>query len=546
MTATHPTPSVRMRLSLRASWSAAVALVLGVVACTDPTVAPKSSVTGANFFGDPSSYVEFLAKIYAGLAVGGQNGGDGSTDITGIDGGFSQYLRLYWEMEELPTDEAVIAWGDQTLPEMNTQGWTASNTFVNAMYYRVYFQVGMANEFLRQTTDAHLDARGVSASLKTKIHTYRAEARFLRALAYWHGLDFFGGIPLATETDALGATPPKQVTRTQLYNYVVSDLTAIRDSLPQPGAAPDVATYGRATGPAADMLLAELYLNAGVYTGTPNYAGALNEASNVINSGLYRLAPVYRNNFTADNNNSPELIFAVVEDGLHTQTYGSTNFIIHASCGNQMNNADYGVDGCWWGLRMKPSAYALYPAGDTRAANVFKTGQTQGIPCLVNCFPNGYPNPKFTNKTSSGATGSNPSFADTDFPMFRLGEAYLIYVEAHLRGGGGTDPLALQYFNQLRIRAYGNSNAVDTSIAQITLDTLLAERGRELMWEAHRRTDLVRYGLFTGSGYIWAWKGANAYGGDSTGTATDGHLNLYPIPANELIANPNVKQNPQY
>src|SRR5207253_5381427 len=126
--------------------------------------------------------VEFLAKIYAGLAVGGQNGGDGSTDITGIDGGFSQYLRLYWEMEELPTDEAVIAWGDQTLPEMNTQGWTASNTFVNAMYYRVYFQVGMANEFLRQTTDAQLDARGVSASLKTKIHTYRAEARFLRAL----------------------------------------------------------------------------------------------------------------------------------------------------------------------------------------------------------------------------------------------------------------------------------------------------------------------------------------------------------------------------
>jgi len=158
MTATHPTPSVRMRLSLRAAWSAAVALVLGVVACTDPTVAPKSSVTGANFFGDPSSYVEFLAKIYAGLAVGGQNGGDGSTDITGIDGGFSQYLRLYWEMEELPTDEAVIAWGDQTLPEMNTQGWTASNTFVNAMYYRVYFQVGMANEFLRQTTDAQLDA----------------------------------------------------------------------------------------------------------------------------------------------------------------------------------------------------------------------------------------------------------------------------------------------------------------------------------------------------------------------------------------------------
>ena len=524
----------------------AAALIFGVASCTDPTVAPKSSVTGANFFGDPSSYAQFLAKIYAGLAVGGQNGGDGSTDITGIDGGFSQYLRLYWEMEELPTDEAVIAWGDQTLPEVNTQGWSPSNTFVNAMYYRVFFQVGMANEFLRQTTDAQLAARGVGAALKAKIQTYRAEARFLRALAYWHGLDFFGGIPLATETDALGATPPAQVTRTQLYTYVVSELTAIRDSLPQPGAAPDVATYGRATGPAADMLLAELYLNAGVYTGSANYTGALSEASNVINSGLYQLNPVYRNNFTADNNNSPELIFAVPEDGLHTQTYGSTNFIIHASCGNAMNNATYGVDGCWWGLRMKPSAYRLYSAGDSRGAARDTVGQNGIGIAKISTFADGAAYPKFTNKTSSGGTGSNPAFADTDFPMFRLADAYLIYVEAHLRGGGGTDAQALQYFNQLRVRAYGDSSAVATSIAQVTLDTVLAERGRELMWEAHRRTDLVRYGLFTGPGYIWAWKGANAYGNDSTGIATDGHLNLYPIPANELIANPNVKQNTGY
>ncbi|HET7790396.1 MAG TPA: RagB/SusD family nutrient uptake outer membrane protein [Gemmatimonadales bacterium] len=537
-------------------WSAAcaavvAALTIGAGACTDPTVAPKSTVTGANFFADPSAYQQVLAKIYAGLAVGGQSGGDGSTDISGIDGGFSQYMRLYWEMEELPTDEAVIAWGDQTLPEMNTQGWSASNTFVNAMYYRVYFQVQMVNEFLRQTTDAALASRGVSAPLKAKIHTYRAEARFMRALSYWHGLDFFGGIPLATENDALGANPPAQVTRTQLYNYVVGELTAIRDSLPVSGVAPDPATYGRATKGAADMLLAELYLNAGVYTGVPDYADALTSAQNVISSGLYSLNPVYRNNFTADNNNSPEIIFAVAEDGQHTQTYGSTNFIIHASCGNSMNPGNYGVDGCWYGLRMKPSAFRLYNAGDSRGSTMdtlAADGQTIAIPS-ISSFGNGIPNPKFTNKTSAGATGSNPAFADTDFPMFRLAEAYLIYVEAHLRSGGGTDANALNYFNALRVRAYGDSSAVDTSIAEITLDTVLAERGRELMWEAHRRTDLVRYGLFAGplsGNYVWAWKGANAYGTDSTGMATDAHLNLYPIPANELIANPKVKQNTGY
>src|SRR5690349_12872993 len=174
-------------------------LLLIAAACTDPTVAPKSTVTGANFFNDPSSYKEFLAKIYGGLAVGGQQGGDGSTDIQGIDGGFSQYLRLYWELEELPTDEAVIAWGDQDLPDLNTQTWNPGNRFSTAMYYRIFFQVAMANEFLRQTTDDSLNARGVPAAKQTTIHQYRAEARFLRALSYWHGVDLFGNIPLVTE-----------------------------------------------------------------------------------------------------------------------------------------------------------------------------------------------------------------------------------------------------------------------------------------------------------------------------------------------------------
>src|SRR6266576_2627393 len=164
----------------------AVALLLqSVVGCTDPTVAPKSSVSDANFFNDTSSYKAFLAKIYGGLALSGQQGPAGQPDIRGIEEGFSQYLRLFWEAEELPTDEAVIAWGDIGLPEMNTQLWASSNTFVVSMYYRVAFQVSLVNEFLRQTTDAKLAERNVSASLKAQIQGFRAEARFLRALSYW-------------------------------------------------------------------------------------------------------------------------------------------------------------------------------------------------------------------------------------------------------------------------------------------------------------------------------------------------------------------------
>ena len=105
------------------------------------------------------------------------------------------------------------------------------------MYYRIYFQVGMANEFLRQTTDAKLTERGVSAALKAQIQTYRAEARFLRALSYWHAIDLFGNVPLVTENDALGSTPPKQATRAEIYDYIVSELTAIQADLPAPGAA---------------------------------------------------------------------------------------------------------------------------------------------------------------------------------------------------------------------------------------------------------------------------------------------------------------------
>jgi len=224
----------------------AALILAGASACTDLTVEPKSTVTEANIFNDPSSYRAFVARIYAGLAVSGQQGPAGRADISGIDEGFSQYLRLLWEAEELPTDEAVIGWGDVGLPEMNTQTWAVTNSFVVAMYYRIFFQVGMANEFLRQTTPEKLAARGhTGAALTAEIATYRAEARFLRALSYWHGIDLFGNIPLVTEADPLGSTPPQQATRAEIYAFIVSELSAIQSSLPAKSAAPTAAPPDR-------------------------------------------------------------------------------------------------------------------------------------------------------------------------------------------------------------------------------------------------------------------------------------------------------------
>jgi hypothetical protein len=512
----------------------ALVLALGMAACTDTTQEPTSTITESNAFNDPRSYLAFLAKIYAGLAVSGQQGPAGQPDISGIDEGFSQYLRLYWEAEELPTDEAVIAWTDVGIPEMNTQLWASSNSFVVAMYYRIYFQVGMANEFLRQTSEEKLNQRNVSGPLREQIQQYRAEARFLRALSLWHGIDLFGNIPLVTEATLPNSPPPAQNTRAEVYNFIVTELNEIRAQLPVAG----TGTYGRATDAAANMLLAHVYLNAEVYNGTPQYAQALAAAEQVI-AGPFTLDPNWRRLFLADNNTSPEIIFPIVQDGLHTQTYGGVTFLVHAGCGGNMSPPTLGVDGCWAGLRLKPEAYLRYAAGDPRAAYFHTDGQTVDIASITN-FTNGIAAPKYQNLTSTGAPGSHPTHVDTDFPMFRLADAYLIYAETVLRGGGGTREQALAYVNAIRQRVYGDASA-NIADADLTLDFILDERSRELLWEAHRRTDLVRFGRFTGAASLWAWKG-----GVQPGTATETFRDLYPLPSSELVTNPNLTQNPGY
>ena len=346
----------------------------------------------------------------------------------------------------------------------------------------------------------------------------------------WHGLDLFGPIPLVTVNDP---TPPPQSTRQEVYDFIVSEITDVKADLPAAGAG----SYGRATTAAADMLLAHVYLNAEVYTGTPHYAEAAAAAQSAI-AGPFTLDPSYQHVFQADNNTSPEIIFPVVQDGIHSKSYGGTTFLIHASCGGNMDPAALGVDGCWWGLRLKPEAYNRSAADPRGSFFYIDPSFSIAIGNLTN-FNDGIPAPKFTNMTSTGGTGSDAAFPDTDFPMFRLADAYLIYAEAALRGGGDVGQ-ALTYVNLLRQRAYGD-NSGDITAGELTLDFILDERGKELLWEAHRRTDLIRFGKFTGGSYIWSWKG-----NVQAGTATPPFRDLYPFPVSQLSANPNLKQNPGY
>ncbi|MDQ6831304.1 MAG: RagB/SusD family nutrient uptake outer membrane protein, partial [Gemmatimonadota bacterium] len=376
-----------MHKTARTIFGAALVL-LALPACTDLTVQPKSSIGSSAVFADAASYKAYIAKIYGGLQVSGQAGPAGLPDISGIDEGFSQYIRLLWQMQELPTDEAVIAWGDAGVQELNTQLWGSSNQFLVSMYYRIYFQVALVNEFLRQTTDAQLAGRGVTGQLAADIKQYRAEARYLRALSYWHGIDLFGDIPLVKEDFALGTTPPPQSTRTQIFDFVVAELNAAKTDLPAAGAG----EYGRANQGAVAMLLAKLYLNAQVYTGTQHNADVITALQPVLSATAYQLDPSFQHLFLADNNTSKEIIFAVPFDGKRTQSYGGTTFLTHAAVGNNIDPATIGLDGGWYGLRVRPSVVALFPGvtgPDHRSSYFFTSGQSLTINSLTD-FGQGY------------------------------------------------------------------------------------------------------------------------------------------------------------
>ncbi len=514
-------------------------VILAVVSsCTDLDLQPLSSTTPEVFFQDESSYRQFIARVYAGLAVTGQRGPAGAGDISSLDEGFSNYIRQYWQLQELPTEEAVLGWGDAGIPDLHNHSWTPDNQFVRAIYYRIYYQISIANEFLRETTDDKLDKRAVSATTRTQIRAFRAEARFLRALSYWHAIDLFGDVPFYTEESGIGSTPPDQVARATVFEFLEKELADIEPDMLAPG----TNEYGRADRAALWMLQAKLYLNAEVYAGKSFYNQSLEAAKKVINAGIYSLDDNYQNIFLADNHLSDEIIFAVPFDGESTQGYGGTTYLVHAAVGGSMKPEDFGIDGGWFGLRTTAALVDLFPdasgAVDKRAL-FYTNGQSKEINSITN-FNDGYGLPKYRNVTSDGVPGADKVFADTDYPMFRLAEAYLIYAEAVLRGAtGGDRATALSYINELRQRAYGNATG-NIADAQLTLDFILDERARELYWEAHRRQDLIRYNRFTTNG-IWPWKG-----GVKEGRLTEAFRNVFPFPSQELLANPKLKQNNGY
>lgn len=498
---------------------------------------PTVEATSESVYTSVENYKSVLAKLYASYAIGGNEKGDGNADMASPTAAYG-YLRSYFNLQEIPTDEVIYTWtGGDNLVDIQFMRWGASDMWVSTMYYRIYYTIAICNEFLRNATDESIAE--FSDADKQEIRVFAAEARFLRALAYSHAMDLYGNVPFVTENDQVSAFFPPRITRVELFDYIEAELKDIENILPEPLQN----EYGRASRAAAWTLLAKNYLNATVYTGTERNADCITYCNKVIGGG-FSLEADYRKLFNADNDRRTqnEIIFPIQADVARTTTWGGTTYLVNGPILGSMNGADYGVLSGWQSIRTLREFVALFPdvSGETDRRGAFWTeGQTLDVED-PSSSSQGYTIVKFTNLNDDGTFTTDDGLVSTDFPLFRLAEVYLMYAEATVRGGGGNTATAVGYVNELRERAYGDAGG-NISAASLTLDFLLAERGRELFWECARRTDLIRFDLFTGSGYVWQWKG-----GAMDGTTTDARYNLYPIPVTDLAANPNLKQNTGY
>jgi hypothetical protein len=541
-----------MKMNIKRIFSAVAAAAMLSACVGDLNTIPlnPTDVTSETAYGaDEAGYVQGLAKIYFQLTS------NNTQDLQVADGGASEFIRAFWSTQEVTADAAKCAWGDAWVNDLNNNTWKGDvlNDAVYAVYVRTLQGITYVNEYLRQTSDANLDSRGCSADVKAKVQQFRAEARFLRAYFYWAAMDTFGQVPFSTEDTQFGGgyNPPQQP-REYIFDFVVSELEDLAsDASAMPAAQ---SNYPRADKGSVLGLLARVYLNAEVYTGTAKWAEAKAVCEKIYALG-YALAPTHAELFRGDNgenaNVKKEFLFAASYDAESNQSYGGTTYLTLSTLSGDDGAVNItGINGGWAGNRVpyeyvqkfftdvKDQNYTdgTYSYTDKRAGYFFIKGRSESMQDNLNTFLNGWSCIKFNNvphdvdAVDYAATAATKNFSDIDWPLIRLGEIHLIYAEACLHAGGNASA---------QIAALAERAGV-AAPATIDAEWLMAERARELMWEAHRRTDLIRYGKWI-SGYNWTYKGGNFGGQD-----LPSHFNIFPVPSTELATNLDLQQNPGY
>ena len=530
---------------------------------------------------DPNVFMDFnqdavFSKIYATFAMPGQTGPNGDSDIDGIDGGTSAFYRMIWELNEFPTDEGWWIWGDPGVADLRIMNWDAENDLVQGLYYRLFIDVTLCNHFLDRTEDM----------TDEKTLRQRAEVRFVRAINYYYLLDMFGQVPFS---EHVTAEAPKTKTRVELYAWLENELKDLETLLP----ASRLSLY-RVDKVAAQLLLARLYLNAEVYTGTPHWSEAAKYAAEVMKSGYKLLsAPTdhtatsgykysaYQKLFMGDNNVNGaenEAILMIYQDGNHCQAWGGARFLVCAF--RDANWMPSGSTDSWTCFRSSPEMVENFidlttaatlqdheynmPAliGDDRAIfcsyyryaegthkewdpttkdsidvpnahtwDLKGNGASELYDCWAECKWTGVHS---TANTPADYEGQDPAWPDNDIPFMRVAEAYLTYAEAVYRGGNAVNGTAEAAIQALRDRAN------NTQPFTINDDFLLAEWSREFWLEGRRRIDLIRFGQFAGEGVTRNWEGRGNKKSGEAPKAMDKKYNIFPLPTSDVTANPNL------
>ena len=540
-----------MTMKLKNIFSAVAAAAMLTACVGDLNTIPlnETDVTSETAYGaDEEGYVQGLTKIYFQLVS------NNTQDLQVADGGASEFIRAFWSTQEVTADAAKCAWGDAWVNDLNNCTWKGDvlNDAVYAVYVRTLQGITYVNEYLRQTSNENLDLRGCSDAVKAKVQEYRAEARFLRAYFYWAAMDTFGQVPFSTESTQFGGGyNPPQKPAAEIFDFIVSELKDLAsDGSAMPAAQ---SNYPRADKGSVLGLLARVYLNAEVYTGTAMWAEAKATCEKIYSLG-YALAPTHAELFRGDNGENPdakkEMLFAASYNAEHTQSYGGTTYLTLSTLSGDDGAINItGINGGWAGNRV-PDHYVQtyfaptaadftigeYTIADKRGQYFYIKGRSQSMEGNLNTFLNGWSCIKFNNvphdvdPVDYAATAATKNFSDIDWPLIRLGEIHLIYAEACMHAGGDASA---------QVKALAERAGV-AAPATIDADFLMAERARELMWEAHRRTDLIRFGKWI-SGYNWTYKGGNFGGQD-----LPEHFNVFPVPSTELATNLDLQQNPGY
>ncbi len=500
-----------------------LALSLGATSCVgDLDVTPDDPNTKLTL-STKDEYLGVLARAYGGLVLEG--------GISVEDGGAGTYMRQLFNQEELPSDNAIVGynWNDSGIQEMGFAIPGKDNHWGYEMYSRINYQIGLCNEFLR-TID-----KGSTFFTDAEIKQMKAECRVLRDLSYYHMIDIFGRGPWTDESSLVGAIPPTY-DRTQLFNAVVSDLKDAVPNLP-PAASQE---YGRVSREAGYMLLAKLYLNAEVYTGTGMWKECADACKEVLSTGI-QLAREYKYLFCATNDKyvgNGEILWAVPQ-GPNCTCWGGTAYLAIGAYQSDIDKSRYGYAGGnpWNGPRIRPELSRSLSSNDKRRL-IYEGSFQEDLTNIDDWTADGcgFMSIKYVNTDESDYFNENGTMqcmaenqTDIDFPVFRLADTYLMLAECELHG---VPCDGIDYYNKVRTRA-GLA-----PVGTYTADDLLKERQCELYWECHRRSDLIRFGKYTGSTYNWQWKG-----GVQEGTALAATRALMPVPAQFEAT---LGQNPGY